>query len=63
MLIAESNCNMPPNDVYRWSENEEISEGLLCFSYAHGLWYFLWPSKHTVEGLSEEWGVNAYFEK
>jgi hypothetical protein len=59
LLIVESNSGMAPNDVYRGSEKEAINQGVLCTSYAHGLWYVLWPSKHTVEGLNEEWGVNA----
>ncbi|MCI37312.1 hypothetical protein A2U01_0058536, partial [Trifolium medium] len=63
LLVVESDGSMAPNDAYRWSENEEINEGVLCISNAHGPWYVLWPTKHTVEGLSEEWDVNAYFEE
>ncbi|CAJ2664714.1 unnamed protein product [Trifolium pratense] len=63
LLIIETNCNMAPYDVYRWSEKEEINQGVLCTLYAHGLWYVVWPSKHTVEGLNEQWGVNVCFEE
>jgi hypothetical protein len=57
LLVVGSICSMAPIDVYRRSENEEINQGVLCTSYAR-----LWPLKHTMDGLSEEWGVNAGFE-